>query len=74
VRGKVVICASSIVSQLAPLSVASKNVVNAGGSGLIYAQYTKDNTDSTAECGGIACVLVDMTSIYQIDKYMGDAR
>jgi hypothetical protein len=74
VRGQVVLCASAIASLLSPFPVALKNVLNAGGSGLIFAQYTMHIIDATADCGGIACVLVDLTTALKIGKYMVDAR
>jgi hypothetical protein len=69
-----VLCASAIASLLSPFPVALKNVLNAGGSGLIFAQYTMHIIDATADCGGIACVLVDLTTALKIGKYMVDAR
>ncbi|CAD6229523.1 unnamed protein product [Miscanthus lutarioriparius] len=68
VRGQVVLCASAD-----SFPVALENVLNAGGSGLIFAEYTKHIIDATGDCGGIACVLVDLTTALQIGKYMVDA-
>jgi len=48
---------------------ALQNVRKAGGSGLVFAQYTTDIPEDTANCGGIACVLVDLDTGYQILEY-----
>lgn len=73
VRGRVVLCASDIESPLAPFLDALTNVLDAGASGLIFGEYTKHIIDATADCRGIACVLVDSTTALQIDRYMSDA-
>ncbi|KAL6853830.1 hypothetical protein ACP4OV_019859 [Aristida adscensionis] len=73
VRGQIVLCASFIISRLAPFPLALENVLNGGGSGLIFAQYTMHLIDETADCKGIACVLVDLDTANQIRKYIGDA-
>ncbi|CAO2171735.1 unnamed protein product [Urochloa humidicola] len=54
---------------------ALRNVRDAGGSGLVFAQYTRDILDSTASCegNGIACVLVDLQTGYQIAKYIASS-
>ncbi|WVZ78532.1 hypothetical protein U9M48_026227 [Paspalum notatum var. saurae] len=46
------------------------NIQNAGGSGIIYAQYTTDTLEGTATCNGIACVLVDLDTGNKIVEYM----
>ncbi|CAL4960963.1 unnamed protein product [Urochloa decumbens] len=74
VRGKIVLCASPLVSLLAPFPAALTNVLNGGGSGIIFAQYTTNLVDATADCKGIACVLVDLYTANHIVLYMGDAR
>lgn len=68
------LCASDIESPLAPFLDALTNVLDAGASGLIFGEYTKHIIDATADCRGIACVLVDLTTALQIEKYMVDAR
>lgn len=70
VRGQIVLCASL----LAPFPLALENVLNGGGSGLIFAQNTMDVLYLTADCKGIACVLVDLDTANRIGKYIGDAR
>ncbi|XP_062223635.1 subtilisin-like protease SBT3.8 [Phragmites australis] len=74
VRGKIVMCSSLRPSWLAPFLTALENVRDGGGSGLIFAEYTTDLIGETADCKGIACVLVDLDTANQIKKYMGDAR
>jgi hypothetical protein len=46
-------------------------VRDAGGSGLVFAQYTTDILHDTASCEGmgLACVLVDLDTGYQIFEY-----
>ncbi|CAO1946267.1 unnamed protein product [Urochloa humidicola] len=73
VRGKIVLCASLLASLLAPFPVALTNVLNSGGSGIIFAQYI-NLVDATADCKGIACVLLDLDTANHIGLYMGDAR
>ncbi|XP_004970240.1 subtilisin-like protease SBT3.5 isoform X1 [Setaria italica] len=49
---------------------ALQNVQDAGGSGLVFAQYTTNGLDGvTANCRGIACVLVDLDTGYKILEY-----
>ncbi|XP_020406758.1 subtilisin-like protease SBT3.10 isoform X2 [Zea mays] len=70
VRGQVVLCAYIT----APFPVTLKNVLDAGASGLIFAQYYNIHIIyATTDCRGIACVLVDLTTALQIEKYMVDA-
>ncbi|KAL6616206.1 hypothetical protein ACP70R_038476 [Stipagrostis hirtigluma subsp. patula] len=74
-KGKVVLC-YPLDPQLAlvPLSafqIALKNVLRGGGSGLIFAQYTFDVL--TTDCGGIACVLVDLHTGKKIAEYIDAA-
>jgi hypothetical protein len=69
VEGKIVLCAYSNVS----FPQALTNVKNAGGSGVIFAQYS--NTEvigATANCEGIACALVDLETANLISSYMAD--
>lgn len=73
VRGQTVLCVSPLaLFGLFPLAL--DNVLNGGGSGLIFAQNTMDLLGFTADCKGIACVLVDLDTANQIGKYIGDAR
>ncbi|KAL6616207.1 hypothetical protein ACP70R_038477 [Stipagrostis hirtigluma subsp. patula] len=72
VRGQIVLCVSFMVSPLELFAVALKNVLDAGGSGLIFVQHSMDILDLTANCKGIACVLVDFATWSQISKYMLD--
>ena len=51
-----------------------KNVLDGEGSGIIFAQYSMNILDATADCKGIPCVLVDFDTANQIGNYMGDAR
>ncbi|KAG2601309.1 subtilisin-like protease SBT3.5 isoform X2 [Panicum virgatum] len=74
VRGKIVLCASLLASLLEPFPLALRNVLNGGGVGIIFAQYTTNLVDATADCKGIACVLVDLDTANLITLYMGDAR
>jgi len=74
VRGKIVLCASLLASLLEPFPLALRNVLNGGGAGIIFAQYTTNLVDATADCKGIACVLVDLDTANLITLYMGDAR
>ncbi|PUZ54394.1 hypothetical protein GQ55_5G128500 [Panicum hallii var. hallii] len=73
VRGKIVLCVAFPVSPLALFPLALKNVLDGGGSGIIFAQYSMNVLDATADCKGIPCVLVDFDTANQIGNYMGDA-
>ncbi|XP_062207126.1 subtilisin-like protease SBT3.5 [Phragmites australis] len=74
VRGQIVLCVSFPVLPLVLFPLALKNVQDHGASGLIFAQYSMDVLDVTADCKGIACVLVDFATASKIGKYMLDAR
>ena len=54
---------------------ASQYVLDGGGSGVIFAQYTTDLSFTALDvCQGIACVLVDLDIGKKIASYMDDAR
>ncbi|XP_025814766.1 subtilisin-like protease SBT3.5 isoform X1 [Panicum hallii] len=76
-KGKTVMCfpqdGKLALTPLWEFQSALQNVRKAGGSGLVFAQYTTDILENTANCGGIACVLVDLDTGYQILEYMGSA-
>ncbi|KAG8055121.1 hypothetical protein GUJ93_ZPchr0001g29369 [Zizania palustris] len=75
VGGRIVLCLglSPVMSPLTLFPIALKNVLGAGGSGLIFAQYTTDLLDITTLCNGTACVLVDFHTAKLIDAYIIDA-
>ncbi|CAL4947038.1 unnamed protein product [Urochloa decumbens] len=71
-KGKIVLCATpNSPMDLGPNDLYGKafgNVLNGGGSGLIFVQYT---TDLLGPCrGGIPCVLVDIDTGKKIRKYL----
>ncbi|CAM0879370.1 unnamed protein product [Alopecurus aequalis] len=71
VRGKILLCLPNRYG-LTPrgiLQEAAQFVVDGGGSGLIFAQYTTDILTDT-NCQGIACVLVDLDTGTKILNYM----
>ena len=72
-KGKTVMCfpvtRKLALTPLWEFQSALQNVRKAGGSGLVFAQYTTDTPEDTANCGGIACVLVDLDTGYQILEY-----
>jgi hypothetical protein len=77
VRGKTVFCfprRTNDKDELTPSTIfaqASQYIVEGGGSGLIFAQYTTDLLSMTADnCQGIACVLVDLDTGNKIVKYI----
>ena len=74
VRGKIVLCVAFPVSPLALFPLALKNVLDGEGSGIIFAQYSMNILDATADCKGIPCILVDFYTANQIGNYMSDAR
>jgi hypothetical protein len=80
VQGKILLCLPSPNDQNALIPnahfpVAAQYVVNRGGSGLIFAQYTTDNLETTSlYCQSIACVVVDLDTGKKIKKYMGATR
>ncbi|WVZ78530.1 hypothetical protein U9M48_026225, partial [Paspalum notatum var. saurae] len=73
--GKIVLCFPQGAVEQVPMPLftfqkALQNIQNAGGSGIIYAQYTTDTLEGTATCNGIACVLVDLDTGNKIVEYM----
>ncbi|XP_071683987.1 subtilisin-like protease SBT3.8 [Lolium perenne] len=77
VQGKILLCLPSPNDQNALIPnahfpVAAQYFANRGGSGLIFAQYTTDNLETTSlYCQSIACVVVDLDTGKKIKKYMG---
>ncbi|CAO2191063.1 unnamed protein product [Urochloa humidicola] len=73
-KGRIVLCFPPSTDQaLTPSSEfqnALQNVQDAGASGLVFAQYTTNILEITADCQGIACVLVDLDTGYKIVQYM----
>lgn len=74
IAGKIVLCyAPSNVSSTLPqidLGTVGSFVLQAGGKGLIYAQYTTDALIAVAGCGEVPCVLVDFEIATQILNYI----
>ncbi|KAF8766079.1 hypothetical protein HU200_007570 [Digitaria exilis] len=75
VKGKIVLCLPLerplVQMPLTFFSVALQNVLDAGGSGFIFAQYELDALDATADCEeGFPCVLVDINTGKLIGKYI----
>ncbi|XP_066315181.1 subtilisin-like protease SBT3.5 [Miscanthus floridulus] len=74
IKGKIVICTSSnSPTTNGPheyFSVALQNIVNGGGTGLIFVQYT---TDILQDLGDFPCVLVDIDTGKKIKKYIDSA-
>ena len=74
-NGKIVLCATpnSPMEEgpFAILEPAFRNVRNAGGSGLIFIQYT---TDTLQEFVGMPCVLVDIDTGKKIRQYIKAGR
>jgi hypothetical protein len=73
VQGKILLCFPSPDDQnsLIPRKVfreAAQFVMNEGGHGLIFAQYTTDIISDTT-CQGIVCVLVDLDTGKKIINY-----
>ncbi|CAL4973632.1 unnamed protein product [Urochloa decumbens] len=70
-KGKIVLCATpNSPMEFGLKEVFGKalgNVLNGGGSGLIFVQYT---TDLLGPCGSIPCVLVDIDTGKKIRKYL----
>ncbi|XP_072988340.1 subtilisin-like protease SBT3.9 [Typha latifolia] len=77
VVGKIVLCyAPSDVAFTLPrtsLPYVVSNVLNAGGAGIIFAQYTVNILEILHQCKGIPCVLVDFEIAYKIFTYIGTA-
>ena len=81
VQGKILLCfpdQSDENNAILPLNIfaeASQFVQNGGGIGLVFAQYTTDILQMTADnCQGIACVLVDLDAATKIGKYIDATR
>ncbi|XP_066335172.1 subtilisin-like protease SBT3.8 [Miscanthus floridulus] len=77
-KGKTALCFPLSDNQRALVPVqqfqnATQNVLDAGGSGLVFAQYTTNLLDVTENCGGIPCVLVDIDTGYKILRYIRTA-
>lgn len=75
IAGKIVLCyAPGDISSTPPrsdLGTVVSFVYQAGGKGLIYAQYTTDTLIFVADlCGEVPCVLVDFEIATQILNYM----
>ncbi|KAL6897262.1 hypothetical protein ACP4OV_006958 [Aristida adscensionis] len=62
-KEQIVLCGSSISS------TTIHHVLNLGGAGLIFVQYTIDLIDAT-DCKGVPCVLVDTDTGKKIMKYV----
>ncbi|CAO2177919.1 unnamed protein product [Urochloa humidicola] len=73
VRGQIVLCVALQLPPLVLFPLALKNVLDAGASGLIFAQYSMDILNAAADCESIPCVLVDFDMANRIGNYMGDA-
>ena len=74
-KGKIVLCETP-KSPMASgpdllLPEAIRSVQDAGGSGLIFVQYT---TDGLPVCEGMPCVLVDIDTGKKISKYISAGR
>ncbi|CAO2197297.1 unnamed protein product [Urochloa humidicola] len=72
VRGQIVLCVALQLPPLVLFPLALKNVLDAGASGLIFAQYSMDILNAEADCESIPCVLVDFDMANRIGNYMGD--
>ena len=70
VQGRILLCfpGQNGIIPRAIFEHASQFVMNNGGSGLIFAQYTTDILTDTI-CQGIACVLVDIETATKIYNY-----
>ncbi|TVU34842.1 hypothetical protein EJB05_16695, partial [Eragrostis curvula] len=74
-RGKIVLCMSLLAWQGAPFPVALRNVLNGGGSGLIFAQHAMGLLGIPDCTGlGVACILVDLDTANLIVLYMDGER
>ncbi|XP_078166962.1 subtilisin-like protease SBT3.7 [Carex rostrata] len=75
VTGKIVLCYDpTAIPRTLPRSnfgVAAQNVLNAGGRGFIYAQYT---VNLLPTCQGIPCALVDFEIANKIHSYISSTR
>ncbi|CAO1946266.1 unnamed protein product [Urochloa humidicola] len=70
VRGQIVLCVALQLPPLVLFPLALKNVLDAGASGLIFAQYSMDVLNVAADCKGIPCVFVDFDMANRIGNYM----
>ncbi|XP_040385924.1 subtilisin-like protease SBT3.5 [Oryza brachyantha] len=70
--GRIVLCIS-LETPVTLFQLALENVLDAGASGLIFAQYTTDILGITTACNGTACVLVDLDAANRIGSYIRDA-
>ncbi|RWV87264.1 hypothetical protein GW17_00050759 [Ensete ventricosum] len=68
----IVLCLAYSLEPTFPTALS--NVLNAGGKGLIVAQFTINVLEITKDCSGIICVLVDFDTGYQIGKYIRAER
>ncbi|URE46124.1 Peptidase inhibitor I9 [Musa troglodytarum] len=66
ISGSIVLCLDLSIEPLFPTALST--VLNAGGKGLIVAQFTINVLEITKACGGIICVLVDIDIGYQIEQ------
>uniref|UniRef100_A0A452ZY03 Subtilisin-like protease n=1 Tax=Aegilops tauschii subsp. strangulata TaxID=200361 RepID=A0A452ZY03_AEGTS len=76
VKGAILVCLNDndAINPSDDFHHAAKYVVEGGGSGLIFAQYTTDTLSSTvAYCPGIACVIVDIYISRRICQYAFDS-
>lgn len=72
ISGSIVLCLAYSIEPGFPTALST--VLNAGGKGLIVAQFTINVLEITEECVGIICVLVDFDIGYQIEKYITTER
>ncbi|KAJ8478497.1 hypothetical protein OPV22_022224 [Ensete ventricosum] len=68
----IVLCLAYSLEPTFPTALS--NVLDAGGKGLIVAQFTINVLEITKDCSGIICVLVDFDTGYQIGKYIRAER
>nr|XP_009420612.1 PREDICTED: subtilisin-like protease SBT3.10 [Musa acuminata subsp. malaccensis] len=72
ISGSIVLCLAYSLEPGFPTALST--VQNAGGKGLIVAQFTINVLEFTKQCIGIICVLVDFDIGYQIEKYITTER
>ncbi|KAG6478364.1 hypothetical protein ZIOFF_061806 [Zingiber officinale] len=71
----IVLCNSNnSISPVFSFIEALSNVLNAGGKGLIFAQFTTNILDITYQCTGVICVLVDFDVANRISNYAAAKR
>ncbi|WOL04931.1 hypothetical protein Cni_G13654 [Canna indica] len=73
IRRSIVMCFSYSVSPLSDFMMAKNNVLNGGGKGLIFTQFTINEITGQV-CNGIICVLVDFDIGSQITNYIVTER